>query len=437
MYNDNSTSTKGLMFLSMFTPQQIEQITAAIMRHGPATTSAAYELTQRHGNVPPMFSMVPSERLDADEVLGLILGLRAEVVHLLSRQPSRDEYASILQSMGVPSSMAFNEAESVLTPDGDMRGFILNALSWLPAFPFEVGKNVAAAGAGMLQSIVPEAWMNRANDRLYEIYRLGLAVRRLSQRALLSRVEIATEQGVVKNLNPALSPNMDPSNPAARATAMTMAESMLGMLVGSTLGSALLRRFGLPGMIAGQLLGGLGGTAAADALTGGGSAAPALPGTVAPPALPPGGDYQGPEYGDFAGGFTIPADVRVEAGEALSEFLNSAGDWEAGGWTSVLRKGSRLLKPLAAKLAPVAGAAVGAVLGGPLGAKVGSGLGSAMGDVLGSGHDASFTPDERAAISATAATSRALRSEGPDALARLLRARGTSTTIGDLLAAMR
>lgn len=437
---------KGLMLLSMFTPTQIAAICDAYNRYGSGVISAAQAKMQRYGNVPPMMAVVPIDLLDEDDVQSLVLGLRAELLSALYRQATRDDYAMVLTKLGVPSSLAYTEAERILTPDADMRGFVLNNLSWLPAFPFELGKNFVAGAAGILQSVLPEAWINRSNDRIYEILRLGQSVRELSKRSALSRMEVIAEAG-----NGALSPTPSAAtlpngggggatgNPAAQQTATTMAESLLGMLVGSTLGSALLQRFGLPGIIAGQLLGGYAGHGIGNAI--GGGSAPQLPAgttpanTPTPPALPPGGvgDWNsGVEYGDHAGGYDIPADIRAEAGAALIDFLDSAREFEQGGWGRVLKKGFKLLKPLAAKVAPIATTVAGGALGGPVGAM----LGNKLGNVLGSGLDDHLTDGEKYAVATTAATTRSLAPRSQEALRRILAARGGSATIADLLAAI-
>lgn len=438
MSNRNSEITKGLALLSIFTPTQQAAIVAAFSAYGSGVGQAAASLTQKYGNVPPMMSIVPIDILEDDDVISLVLGLRAEMISALYRQATRDDYANVLMRMGTPSSLAYTEAERVLTPDADMRGWVLNNLSWLPAFPFELGKTFAAGAAGILQSVLPEAWINRANDRVYEILRLGECTRELSKRAALSRMEVVAETGS-NALNPTAPMNAaTAANPAAQQSVTTMAESLLGMLVGSTLGSSLLRRFGLPGIIAGQVLGGLGGQAIGNQLGGGTATAPGLPAaggaSPTPPVLPPGGvgDWDGVEYGDLAGGYNIPPEIRAEAGAALVELMNSAHEFETGGWGKVLEKGLRLIKPLATKLAPIAAGAAGTLLGGPVGTIVGA----KIGEVIGSGIDHALSNDERLAVATTAATTRALSRTSRDALSKLFQARGNGATIADILEAV-
>lgn len=365
-----SNLSSAAALIACFTPDQFSAIREYMNLHGSNAYSNALQATGATGLTPPLFSFIPPIKDDTrpDVVPRLLLAAKMIILHTINTQPSVDDYTRMLAAIGLEPSFARREVETnVITPDTDLGSFTRDFLSFLPDAMFGPGRAVLGAAADLIQGLLPQALMNRSNDVVYELYRLGGVAQELVLRSIMSRAEISAQTGGSATGSGGGAGGTQ--NPSA---VMSMLEALGGVLLGAVLRPAL----------------GVAMPAALPALSG----SPALPGVPGLPALPMGdvdervyeSDFVSPEFGDvdmpdeLIGEPVIPTSLRKEAGDLINEVFRT----EQGGLGSWMKKGTKLLR----RAAPYAAAGVGGALGGPVGTALGTVAGRQLTALVGPKH---------------------------------------------------
>jgi len=189
---------KGTALLTAFSPAQRSMVISAISARGPAIETDVMQLARASVlNVAPL-DFVRCDVLSADEVLSLLVGLKAVVKDALQADWTIDQYSQAIEhAVKVPSDLALSMAKNVVTEDSDATAFGRALAGWIPNIPLlpfdDVARGAIKLATSLWVALLPKDYQSKALDAAYEWLLLGGTIRQLGKRQALTDAETQFE----------------------------------------------------------------------------------------------------------------------------------------------------------------------------------------------------------------------------------------------------
>lgn len=204
---------KGIALLAAFSPVQRALIVSACAVRGQSIESDVAALASASVlNVAPL-EFIRAEALSSDDILNLLVGLKAIVKDALMADWTSAQYAQAIErAVKVPSDLAAAMAKNVVTEDTDAAAFARGIADWIPNIPLlpfdDVARGAVKLANSLWANLVPKDFKSRAMDAAYEWLLLGTAIRQLAKRRVLtdSEEQFELEANAVASASPTAIP---------------------------------------------------------------------------------------------------------------------------------------------------------------------------------------------------------------------------------------
>jgi len=210
-----SNADLGTAFLLVFSPQQRAAIYDAVHSRGPALETDIIDAAKQLGLSQAPLDFINTQYLSADDVMSLLVGLKAVVRDALLADWTVDQYAmAIGRAAKVPSDLAQSMAKGIVTEDSEISGFARSLASWFPDIPLipfdDAARGLLAVAPAVLTALIPKDALSKSVDTAFEWLQLGEAIRRMIKREALTNSEEAFEKNLSTAVatNPALAPSL-------------------------------------------------------------------------------------------------------------------------------------------------------------------------------------------------------------------------------------